>query len=131
MTRLMRSRCAARRIHPAGLIISLYAAYMAWLVAIDRGAIGQLLDGPIGAAISIALAVAALMLWAGWWLRRRVWLTHGLLWAGSGLAAVAGTIMADTTITNPSAVFGGLVAALALMCWQLEREDPGGLGDDI
>ena len=125
MSQYLRSCWFGRRVHPVGLILSAWSAYSAWLI-LSGGALGRLLDGPLGVAIATVQLAAAGLLWAGWWVRRRDWLMSGLLWAGAGIVAVSGAIIGETLRPDPSAIFGLLIAALAGWAWQLEREDSGG-----
>jgi hypothetical protein len=125
MSQYLRSCWFGRRVHPVGMCVSLWSAYSAWLI-LAGSAFGRTLDGPLGIGIGLWQATAAALLWAGWWAHQRALLIAGLLWAAGGIAAVSGTIIAETARLDPSAIFGAIMAGLAAWSWQLEREDPTG-----
>lgn len=123
--RTLRHQWFGRRIHPVGLTTSVYTAYLSWLI-LSGGALGQVLDGVIGAAIGVALAVASVLLWVGWWARRRDLLMRGLILESAGISAVAATVLIELGPTTPSGLLALPVAALCAMSWQIERGDPAG-----
>lgn len=123
--RMLQLRVLGRPIHPVGLGVSLYTAILAYAI-LSRQALGQLLDGPIGTAVGLVCASATIALWAGWWARRRDWLTTGLSWATAGIVAVATTVVIDVGWGSVSAWLSGPVAVIAFGSWLLERADPQG-----
>lgn len=127
MSQYLRSQWFGRCAHVNGFFVSLWSAWSAYLIFTDQ-AFGVILDGSLGLAIGIWQAVAALMLWAGWWLRRRGLLMSGLLWAAGGIAAVSATVYLEFARFDASATFGLFMAGIAAWSWQLEREDVGGRG---
>lgn len=125
MTRYLRVTAFGRPIHPVGFGVSLYTAILAFAILTDS-AIGQLLDGPVGACVGVVCAAATVALWAGWWARRRDWLTTGLSWATAGIVATATTVIIDVGWGSVSAWLSAPVAIIACGSWLLERADPAG-----
>jgi len=114
-----------RPIHPVALGVSCYTAILAFAILSDQ-ALGQLLKGPIGTGVGLVCAAATIALWAGWWRRRRDWLTTGLSWATAGIVATATTVIIDVGWGSVSAWLSAPVAIIACGAWLLERVDPQG-----
>lgn len=123
--RFLAPRLWGRKVHPVGLGVSLYTAILAYAI-LTGSAIGKLLDGPIGACVGGVCAAATIALWAGWWARRRDWLTTGLSWATAGTVATATTVIIDVGWGSVSAWLSVPVAIIAFGSWLLERADPAG-----
>ncbi len=125
MSQYLRSRWFGRRVHPVAFFTSLWSAWSAWLIVSDQEAFVRI---PLGLGIGLWQASATVILWAGWWLRRRPLLMTGLLWAAGGIAAVSATVCVEFERLDPSAVFGLIFAGAVAWSWQLEREDTVGRG---
>lgn len=103
-------RVLNRAVRPYALAVSLATSVSVWSVSTDR-AVGELLDGLPGAIIAAYGAIAALLLWAGFWARRDAWMRTGLLASAGYWAAVGSVILLEPGV--------GLVSGWLAYCWMV------------
>jgi len=111
-----------RTIMPVAFGCMLWAAYNGWVLLMGRG-LGMLLGGPSGVIIGTLSAGVAVLLLAGWWLRKGAWMREGMLLTSVLLFATSVTIWATPNVGNISAGYNVPWGVLVFVSWLIEVRD--------